>query len=144
MVAKILFNSVISTRNAKFMTMNISIFYLMTPLKRPKYICISIMDIPDEIINEYNLRDILYDKGSIHIQVNCGMYGLPQAGLLANKILETRIKKRGYRRSKLVPVFGHTIEDQYTSYLSWKILESNTWAKNMQYTSRTPLRKIKL
>ena len=62
LVAKILFNSVVSTRNAKVMTMDISNFYLMTPLKRPEYICSSIKDIPDEIINEYKLRDILDDK----------------------------------------------------------------------------------
>ena len=35
LVAKILFNSVISTRGARFMTLDISNFYLMTPLKRP-------------------------------------------------------------------------------------------------------------
>ena len=63
LVAKILFNSVVSTRNAKFMTMDISNFYLMTPLKRPEYICISIKYIPNEIINKYKLRDIVDDKG---------------------------------------------------------------------------------
>ena len=36
LVAKILFNSVVSTRNAKFMTMDISNFYLITPLKQPE------------------------------------------------------------------------------------------------------------
>ena len=77
LVAKIFFNSVVSTRNAKFMTMDISIFYLMTPLKRPEYICIIIKDIPEEIFNEYQLRKIVDDKGSIHIQANHGMYVLP-------------------------------------------------------------------
>ena len=38
LVAKLLFNSVISTKGAKFMTMDISNFYLMTPLSRPEYI----------------------------------------------------------------------------------------------------------
>ena len=33
LVAKLLFNSVVSTPGAKFMTMDISSFYLMTPLK---------------------------------------------------------------------------------------------------------------
>ena len=33
------------------------------------------------------------------------MYGLPQAGLLANELLEKRLNKRGYRQSKLVPSF---------------------------------------
>ena len=68
LVAKILFNSVVSTRNAKFMTMDISNFYRMTPLKRPEYIHISIKDIPEEFINEYQLRKLVDDKGSIHIQ----------------------------------------------------------------------------
>ena len=43
------------------------------------------------------------DKCSIHIQENRGMYGLPQAGLLANELLKKRLNKRGYRQSKLVP-----------------------------------------
>jgi CO/xanthine dehydrogenase FAD-binding subunit len=51
-VAKLLFNSVISTKGARFMTIDISDFYLMTPLKRPEFICISINNIPEEIIIE--------------------------------------------------------------------------------------------
>ena len=51
-VAKILFNSVISTKGARSMTIDISNFYLMTPLKRPEYICIHVRDISDEIITE--------------------------------------------------------------------------------------------
>ena len=106
LVAKLLFNIVVSTRNAKFMTMDISNFYLMTPLKRPEYIHISIKDIPDEIINKYKLRDIADNNGSVYIEANCSMYGLPQAGLLANELLEKRLNKRGYRQIKLVPGFG--------------------------------------
>ena len=91
LVAKILFNSVVSTRNAKFMTMDMSKIYLMIPLKRPEYICIRIKEIPEEIINEYQIRKIVDDKGSIHIQANRGMYGLPQAKLLENELLEKRL-----------------------------------------------------
>ena len=103
MVAKLLFNSVISTPNAKFMTMDISNFYLMTPLKRPEFIRIKISDIPEEIIVEYKLRELVTEDGSIYIQANRGMYGLPQSGLLANELLEKRLNKHGYRQSKLVP-----------------------------------------
>ena len=46
LVAKTLFNSVISTRGAKFMTMDMSNFYLMTPLKRPEYTRVKLADIP--------------------------------------------------------------------------------------------------
>ena len=40
---------------------------------------------------------------------NCGMYGLPQAGLLSNKLLEERLNKRVCQQSKLVP--GHWKHD---------------------------------
>lgn len=52
LVAKRLFKCVVSTKGAKFMTMDISNFYLMTPLKHPKYIQISLKDIPEEIITQ--------------------------------------------------------------------------------------------
>ena len=103
LVAKILFNSVISTKNARFMTMDIANFYLMTTLSRPEYIRVSIRDIPEEIIQEYKLQSIVTDNGMIYIEANRGMYGLPQAGLLANELLEKRLNKRGYHQSKLVP-----------------------------------------
>ena len=103
LVAKILFNSVISTPGARFMTMDISNFYLMTPLKRPEYIRVRLADLPDEIIDEYDLRNKANAKGFIFIEVTKGMYGLPQAGLLANELLEKRLNKHGYFQSKLVP-----------------------------------------
>ena len=77
------------------MTMDISDFYLMTPLKRPEYICISIKDIPDKIINKYKLREIADKNISVHIKSNLGIYGLPQAGLLVNELLENILNKRG-------------------------------------------------
>ena len=57
LAAKILFNSVISTKGVRFMTIDISNFYLMTPLKRPEYIRIHIREIPDEIIIEYKIKE---------------------------------------------------------------------------------------
>ena len=103
LVAKLLFNSVISTKGAKFMTLDISNFYLMTPLKRAEYIRMKLADIPEEIIVEYKLREKATPDGSIYIVANKGMYGLPQAGLLANELLEKRLNENGYRQSKLVP-----------------------------------------
>jgi hypothetical protein len=96
LVTKILLNSVISTRDAKFMTMDISDFYLNTPMKRPEYIRLNIRDIPKEIIDEYNLRDIADPDGSVHIEAQRGMYGLPHAGLIANELLEKRLNQAGY------------------------------------------------
>ena len=95
LVAKMLFNSVISTPGAKFMTMDISNFYLQTPLKRKEYIRIKLADIPEEVIREYELDRIVTKDGSIHIEAGRCMYGLPQAGLLANELLEQQLNKHG-------------------------------------------------
>jgi hypothetical protein len=85
------------------MTIDIANFYLMTPLKRPKYVKIKLRDVPEEIIVKYKLRDLKTADGNIYIKATRGMYGLPQLGLLANKQLEEQLNKHGYRQSKLVP-----------------------------------------
>jgi hypothetical protein len=103
LVAKLLFNSTISTRGARFMTMDISNFYLNSPLPHPEFIRIKLNDIPDKIIVEYMLHEKATSNGSIYIMATTGMYGLPQAGLIANELLELRLNKHGYRQSKLVP-----------------------------------------
>eukprot|EP00804_Cyclotella_cryptica_P006027 CCRYP_000266-RA/>CCRYP_000266-RA protein AED:0.28 eAED:0.30 QI:0/0/0/1/1/1/3/0/662 len=102
LAAKILFNSVISTAAARFMTMDISNFYLNTPLQRPKYIRMKVTDIPEEIINKYKLRDLVEPDNCVYIIIILCMYGLPHAGLIANKLLEKQLNKHGYHQSKLV------------------------------------------
>ncbi|EJK62785.1 hypothetical protein THAOC_16591 [Thalassiosira oceanica] len=59
-------------------------------------------DIPQEVIDEYKLVDKAVN-GFVYVEVSRGMYGLPQSGLLANELLESRLAKHGYRQSKLVP-----------------------------------------
>ena len=103
LVAKILFNIIISTKGSQFMTIDISNFYLITPLKRLEYIHINLRDIPDDIIEEYKLKEKTDTKGAVYIVANRGMYGLPQSVLLANELLENRLNKQGYQYSKLVP-----------------------------------------
>ena len=61
----------------KIMAMDISNFYLMTPLKRPEYIRLKLTDIPEDIIVEYGLSNKASKDGSIYIETNKGMYGLP-------------------------------------------------------------------
>ncbi len=85
------------------MTMDISNFYLNSPLPHPEFIHIKLSNIPEEIIKEYKLCEKATSNGSIYIMATKGMYGLPQAGLIANKLLESRLNKHGYRQSKLVP-----------------------------------------
>ncbi len=96
LVTKMLFYSVISIRGARFMTMDISNFYLMTPLNQSEFIRMKLSDIPDKIINEYKLRDKTAPSGSIYIVANHGMYGLPQSGLITNELLEKKSNEHGY------------------------------------------------
>ena len=100
--AKCLFNSVVSTPNARFACFDIKNFYLNTPLDRPEYMKIPIALIPDAIIKDYNLQDKVYN-GFIYVEINKGMYGLPQAGLLANKLLQRRLAKFGYYPTRFTP-----------------------------------------
>jgi hypothetical protein len=85
------------------MTKDISNIYLMTPLHCAKLIRIKLSDIPNEVINEYKLREKATKSGNIYIRAKHGMYGLPQAGLLANKLLKKCLNKHGYQQSKFVP-----------------------------------------
>ena len=93
--SKLLFNSGIFTKGARFMTIDISNFCLMTPLKRPEYIHIYIRDISDKIISEYKLKEKEEANWEIYIVGNRSMYGLPQSGLLANELPEKRLNKPG-------------------------------------------------
>jgi len=77
LVAKMLFNSIISTKDARFMTMDISNFYLMTPLHHPEFIRMKLSNIPDEVIEEYKLREKPTKNSSIYIKAKRGMYDLP-------------------------------------------------------------------
>ena len=129
--AKILFNSVISTKDAKFMTIDIYNLYLNSPVPCPEFIKIKINNIPKEIINEYKLRDKVTPNGFVYIMATKGMYGQPQAGLIANELLETHLNKHGYRQSTLVSgLWRHdTRPIQFTlvmDYFGVKYVRTNT------------------
>ena len=100
---KTMLNSVVSTPGARFMTLDIKNFYLNTPMERYEYVRIKIEDIPDEIIQQYNLREKTDPDGYVFIEVRKGMYGLPQAGILAQRLLEQRLNKHGYAQNQAVP-----------------------------------------
>jgi hypothetical protein len=59
--------------------------------------------IPDEIITKYNLRDIVNKQGWVYVEIQKGMYGLPQAGILANKLLKKRLNAKGYYQRQHTP-----------------------------------------
>jgi hypothetical protein len=95
-VTKILINSVISTFGAKFLVIDIKKFYLNTPLGRFEYMVINLSSLPQETIDKYNLIELSHDR-KVYIEIQKGIYGLPQAGILANELLQRNLAKDGYR-----------------------------------------------
>ncbi|KAL7482758.1 hypothetical protein ACHAW6_008417 [Cyclotella cf. meneghiniana] len=77
LVTKIFFNSVISTPGACFMTMDISNFYLMTPLLWPDCICIKLTDVLDKIIQQYYLCQMANKAGMINMVITKGIKFVP-------------------------------------------------------------------
>jgi hypothetical protein len=94
--ANILINSVISTLGAKFLVIDINNFYLNTPLERFEYMVINLSSLPQETIEKYDLIELSQD-GKVYIKIQKGMYGFPQAGILANELLQRNLAKDGYR-----------------------------------------------
>jgi hypothetical protein len=89
-------NDTLSTPNAKNVMWDIHNFYLNTPLDRHEYMKIHIDLIPQEIIDQYHLESLKDDHGFVFIRIEKGMYGLPQAGILANQLLQHRLAPHGY------------------------------------------------
>jgi hypothetical protein len=100
---KCLANIIISTPGARCIMLDIKDFYLNTPMKCKEYMRLKMTDIPDEIIKEYNLQELVTEDGYVYCGINNGMYGLPQAGIIAQELLAERLSKHGYHQSKIIP-----------------------------------------
>ena len=66
---------------------------------------IKITDILDDINCQYNLQKKATKDGYIYVKVRKDMYGLPQARILAQQLVDTRLNKAGYFQSQLTPGF---------------------------------------
>lgn len=103
LTVKLLLNSVISTEGARFCSVDIKNFYLCTPMERYEYVRMNLADFPDDVIEHYKLKEIANKDGMVFVEIRRGMYGLPQAGLIAQELLEKRLNKHGYHQSMRTP-----------------------------------------
>ena len=94
--AKLMINSTVSTRAARCLISNIKDFYLNTVMERYEYMRIHISIISQEIVNQYNLLDLINENCWVYINIQKGMYGLPQAGIIVNKQLTKHLVPFGY------------------------------------------------
>jgi hypothetical protein len=65
-MAKLLINSTISTPGAMVLGINLTTFYINTPMLSPEYMCLCLDIIPNKIIIHYNLCDIVTPGGPTH------------------------------------------------------------------------------
>ena len=104
---KILLNSVVSDKGAKFMSADIKDFYLGTPLPNTEYMRIKLEHIPQDVIDKYHMADYA-QHGAVVVAVDKGIYGLPQAGILAQDRLVLHLAKHGYIQAENTPcLFKH-------------------------------------
>ena len=97
-------NSVLSTPDAKYMTIDIKDFYLNTPMDQYEYMWIPTKFIPADIMTQYQLADLVHNN-MVMVEIRKGMYGLPQAGILANDRLQAHLATHGYVAAKHTPGF---------------------------------------
>jgi hypothetical protein len=103
LTAKLLINSTISTPGAMFLGIDLANFYLNTPMADPEYMHLRLDIIPEEIIVKYNLWELVDKDGWVYIEIWKGMYGLPQASIIANQILEKQLSEKGYYQCQHTP-----------------------------------------
>ena len=72
--SKVMWNSIISTPNARYAYADVKNFYLNTPLDRYEYMRMPIKLIPQEFIDMYNLTAKV-KNGYVYIEIQKGMHG---------------------------------------------------------------------
>ena len=89
------------------MCIDLKDFYLGTPMNRYKYMWIKMAYIPQDIIDQYGLTAKAVN-GKLLVEIRKGMYGLKQAGRIANDQLKQHRKASGYVPCKyMARLFTH-------------------------------------
>ncbi|KAL7487909.1 hypothetical protein ACHAW6_013488 [Cyclotella cf. meneghiniana] len=89
-------------------------------MDQPEYMKLKLNLIPIEIVQEHNLHQLKHN-GWIYICIDLRIYGLPQARILANKLLTKQLDEAGYYQCQFIPglwqhiwrplLFCHVIDD---------------------------------
>jgi hypothetical protein len=106
--SKLHWNSILSTPGTKYMYLDIKNFYLSAPLDRYEYMRIPFTLPPPWIVEQYGLANKIHN-GHIYLEMQRVVWGLPQAGIFANKLLKKRLAPHGYYECKQTPsLWKHT------------------------------------
>ena len=100
--AKLHWNSVISTDGAKYMCLDIKNFYLTAKLDYFEYMRMPLSLFPLWTQKQYDMKRHALD-GMVHLEMRRAVWGLPQAGILANKRLRRKLAPFGYHEHAKTP-----------------------------------------
>jgi hypothetical protein len=100
--SKLMWNSVLSTEGAKYMCLNIKNFYLTDPLDRFEYMKMPLVLFPEWIKIQYELDKYTFN-GFVYLKMRRAVWGLQEAGILANKLLRKRLLPHGYYECNNTP-----------------------------------------
>jgi hypothetical protein len=70
-------------------------------MEQLEYMRMELSNLPQEFVDLYNLTKIAEDNGNLYIKVQKGMYGLPQAGILAHRLLKQGLMSTGTSKARL-------------------------------------------
>jgi hypothetical protein len=118
--SKLMWNSVFSTEGAKYMCLDIKNFYLSAPLDWFEYMKMPIALFPAWIVKQYNLTKHVLN-GFIYLEMLQAVWGLSQAGILANKLLHKHLLPQGYYKCANTP----GLWKQKTRPISFKLVVNN-------------------
>jgi hypothetical protein len=109
------------------MCLDINDFYLLAFLNRYEYMRIPFDLSPPWIAEQYDLANKIHN-GHIYLEMRCAVWGLPQAGILANKLLKKCLAPHGYYECKQIPgLWKHT-----TRPISFTLVVDNFGVKYMR------------
>jgi hypothetical protein len=106
--AKLHWNNVLSTPKAQYMCLDIGNVYLTATLDCYEYMKMPINLFFPWIIDQYDLNSKVI-RGYIYLQMCKAVWGLPQAKILANKLLQKCLAPHDYYKCKNTPgLWKHT------------------------------------
>jgi hypothetical protein len=135
-------NSIVSTPGAQCLTADLKDFYLNTRLDDCEYMRIPVTQIPQNVIDQNKIASLIVN-GHVYIETSGVIYGLIQAGAIANRKLASTLATHGFHQMARTPgLFKHatrpisfslTVDDFLIAYVGNKenadhllhLLESN-------------------
>eukprot|EP00957_Ditylum_brightwellii_P056791 4304293-Ditylum_brightwellii.AAC.1 len=105
-------------------------------MERKEYMRMPAHLIPHEFLNEYDLHNKIH-IGYIYMEIRKGMYGLPQAGKIANTLLKQCLANHGYCEVKHTPgLWKHDARPVTFTLIDWTGLHYCSISLDWDYSKR--------